>query len=48
MIGVPDAYGEELMAWVKLKSGETATPGTGRRLSRQDATIKTPLPEVCR
>jgi fatty-acyl-CoA synthase len=26
VIGVPDAkYGEELMAWVKLKSGQTAT-----------------------
>jgi fatty-acyl-CoA synthase len=26
VIGVPDLrYGEELMAWVKLKSGETAT-----------------------
>src|SRR6185312_14770587 len=27
VIGVPDEkYGEELMAWVKLKEGETATP----------------------
>ncbi len=27
VIGVPDAkYGEEIMAWVKLKAGETATP----------------------
>ncbi len=27
VIGVPDAkYGEELMAWVKLKEGQTATP----------------------
>jgi fatty-acyl-CoA synthase len=26
VIGVPDAkYGEEIMAWVKLKAGETAT-----------------------
>jgi fatty-acyl-CoA synthase len=27
VIGIPDAkYGEELMAWVKLKEGQTATP----------------------
>jgi fatty-acyl-CoA synthase len=44
VIGVPDLrYGEELMAWVKLKSGETAT---GEELTEycrgKIATVKIP------
>ena len=44
VIGVPDAkYGEELMAWVKLKDGETATPDEFQDFCRgQIATFKIP------
>jgi fatty-acyl-CoA synthase len=44
VIGVPDAtYGEELMAWVKLKAGQTATPEELREYCRgQIATVKIP------
>jgi fatty-acyl-CoA synthase len=44
VIGVPDAkYGEELMAWVKLRAGATLTGEDIRRLCRgQIATYKIP------
>ena len=44
VIGVPDAkYGEELMAWVKLKEGQTATPEELQEFCRgQIATYKIP------
>jgi fatty-acyl-CoA synthase len=44
VIGVPDEkYGEELMAWVKLKEGETATPDELIAFCRgQIATFKIP------
>jgi fatty-acyl-CoA synthase len=44
VIGVPDAkYGEELMAWVKLKEGEAATPDELQAFCRgQIATYKIP------
>jgi fatty-acyl-CoA synthase len=44
VIGVPDArYGEELMAWVKLKDGQTATPEELQDFCRgQIATVKIP------
>ncbi|HZC04207.1 MAG TPA: AMP-binding protein [Ktedonobacterales bacterium] len=44
VIGVPDEkYGEELMAWVKLKEGETATPEELQSFCRgQIATVKIP------
>ncbi|HEX8997185.1 MAG TPA: AMP-binding protein [Ktedonobacterales bacterium] len=44
VVGVPDAkYGEELMAWVKLKEGETATPDELKEFCRgQIATFKIP------
>ena len=44
VIGVPDAkYGEELMAWVKLKDGETATSEEMTAFCRgQIATFKIP------
>ncbi|GAC1449814.1 MAG: AMP-binding protein [Ktedonobacterales bacterium] len=44
VIGVPDAkYGEELMAWVKLKQGETTTPEELTEYCRgQIATFKIP------
>jgi fatty-acyl-CoA synthase len=44
VFGVPDAkYGEELMAWVKLKEGETATPEELQEYCRgQIATVKIP------
>ena len=44
VIGVPDArYGEELMAWVKLKEGQTATPEEMQEFCRgQIATFKIP------
>jgi fatty-acyl-CoA synthase len=44
VIGVPDAkYGEELMAWVKLRAGATLTGEDLRRLCRgQIATYKIP------
>ncbi|HEV2460367.1 MAG TPA: AMP-binding protein [Ktedonobacterales bacterium] len=44
VIGVPDArYGEELMAWVKLKDGQTATPEELQEFCRgQIATVKIP------
>jgi fatty-acyl-CoA synthase len=44
VIGVPDLkYGEQLMAWVKLKSGETVTPEELTEYCRgQIATVKIP------
>jgi len=44
VIGIPDAkYGEELMAWVKLKEGQTATPEELMEFCRgQIATYKIP------
>ncbi len=44
VVGVPDEkYGEELMAWVKLKEGETATPEELQAFCRgQIATVKIP------
>jgi fatty-acyl-CoA synthase len=44
VVGVPDArYGEELMAWVRLKEGETATPDEFIAYCRgQIATYKIP------
>jgi fatty-acyl-CoA synthase len=44
VFGVPDArYGEELMAWVKLKEGETTTPDELAEFCRgQIATVKIP------
>jgi fatty-acyl-CoA synthase len=44
VFGVPDAkYGEELMAWVKLKEGQTATPEELQEFCRgQIATVKIP------
>jgi fatty-acyl-CoA synthase len=44
VIGVPDTrYGEELMAWVKLKDGQTATPEELQDFCRgQIATVKIP------
>ncbi|HLZ24700.1 MAG TPA: AMP-binding protein [Ktedonobacterales bacterium] len=44
VIGVPDAkYGEELMAWVKLKEGQSATPEELQDYCRgQIATFKIP------
>jgi fatty-acyl-CoA synthase len=44
VIGVPDLrYGEELMAWVKLKVGETATPEDLTTYCRgKIATVKIP------
>jgi fatty-acyl-CoA synthase len=44
VVGVPDAkYGEELMAWVKLKDGETATAEELSAYCRgQIATVKIP------
>jgi fatty-acyl-CoA synthase len=44
VIGVPDArYGEELMAWVKLKDGQAATPEELQDFCRgQIATVKIP------
>ena len=44
VVGVPDAkYGEELMAWVKLKEGETATDEELREYCRgQISTVKIP------
>lgn len=44
IVGVPDArYGEELMAWVKMKEGQTATPDEMEQFCRgQIATFKIP------
>ena len=44
VIGVPDVkYGEELMAWVKLKEGETATEDELREYCHgQISTVKIP------
>jgi fatty-acyl-CoA synthase len=44
VVGVPDAkYGEELMAWVKLKDGQTASPEEMQEFCRgQIATVKIP------
>jgi fatty-acyl-CoA synthase len=44
VFGVPDAkYGEELVAWVKLKEGESATPEELQEFCRgQIATVKIP------
>ena len=44
VIGVPDVkYGEELMAWVKLKDGQSATPEELQNYCRgQIATVKIP------
>ena len=45
VIGGPDAkYGEQLMAWVKLKEGETATPEELQAFCQgQIATVKIPV-----
>ncbi|MGZ3636328.1 MAG: AMP-binding protein [Ktedonobacterales bacterium] len=44
VVGVPDArYGEELMAWVKVKEGQTATPEEMEQFCQgQIATFKIP------